>query len=84
MHVTISSKNQLTLPKNIVLNLAIHKGDILSVRLRENKIILTPQTLEDKYPAALLASVEKKLRKGTLPGEKNFSSVDKLIKHLKA
>ncbi len=84
MHVTLSSKNQLTLPKNIVLTLAIHKGDILSVKLRENKIILTPQALEDKYPTNLLDCVEKKLQKGTLPGEKKFSSVAKLIKHLKA
>ncbi len=84
MHVTLSSKNQLTLPKNIVLTLAIHKGDIFSVKLEENKIILTPQALEDKYPPDLLARVEKKLKKGTLPGEKKFSSAAKLIKDLKS
>ena len=84
MHVTLSSKNQLTLPKRIVLTLAIHKGDIFSVKLHENKITLTPQTLEDKYSPAMLARIEKKLEKGTLPGEKKFSSVANLIKHLKA
>ncbi len=84
MHVTLSSKNQLTLPKNIVLLLSIHQGDILSVKLEENRIILTPQTLEDKYPEELLARVENKLKKVLLPGEKKFSSVSKLIKNLKA
>ena len=84
MHATVTSKNQITIPKMIVLELGIHKGDIVSVTRIDNKIVLTPQTLEDKYPEALLRGVEKRLKRGPLPGEKKFSSAEKLLKDLKA
>ena len=84
MHATITSKNQITIPMTIAIELGLHKGDIVSVTKIDNKIVLTPQTLEDKYPEALLRGVEEKLKQGPLPGEKKFSSTAKLLKDLKA
>lgn len=83
MIAKITSKNQLTLPKQIVDALHLHKGDLVSVRRKDNQIVLTPQTVEDRYPEDLLHRVEKKLEKGPLPGEKQFSNMDELLKELK-
>ncbi|MBI1869793.1 MAG: AbrB/MazE/SpoVT family DNA-binding domain-containing protein [Chlamydiae bacterium] len=78
----ISSKNQLTLPKDIVRSLGLRRGDLLSVRRLDNKIILVPQSFEDKYPEDLLERLEKKLSKGLLPKEKKFSSKRDLLEDL--
>jgi len=79
----ITSKNQITLPKEIVEALHLHKGDFVSVKRKDNFIFLTPQTFEDKYPEDLLERVEKKMEKGEMPGEKKFASVKKLLRELK-
>lgn len=83
MVIKITSKNQITLPKDIVESLHLHKGDLLSINRVENKIVMTPQVLEDRYPEDLLERVEKKLERGHLPGEKKFASAKTLLKSLK-
>lgn len=52
MVVKISSKHQVTIPKDIARAFHLRKGDVLEVERRRNKIIMTPKEviLEDKYP----------------------------------
>lgn len=83
MFAKITSKNQITLPKQLVEALHLLKGDLLSVRRKDNQILLTPQTVEDRYPEDLLKRVEKKMEKGLLSGEKKFGSAKELLDDLK-
>ena len=82
MVIKITSKNQITLPKQIVEALHLRKGDILSVDREDNHILLTPQTLEDRYPEDLLARVERKMEKRLLAEEKKFSKAKDLFEDL--
>lgn len=83
MLAKITSKNQVTLPKEIIVSLGIEKGDYLAVKKLDNKIVLIPQEFEDKYPRELLERVEKKLEKGLLPGEKAHSNIEDMLTDLK-
>lgn len=42
-NVTITSKNQITLPSEYVKNLHLAKSRVLRAELQEGKIVLTPQ-----------------------------------------
>jgi bifunctional DNA-binding transcriptional regulator/antitoxin component of YhaV-PrlF toxin-antitoxin module len=42
-NVTITSKNQITLPSEYVKSLGLNKSRVLRSELKEGKIVLTPQ-----------------------------------------
>jgi bifunctional DNA-binding transcriptional regulator/antitoxin component of YhaV-PrlF toxin-antitoxin module len=53
-NVTITSKNQITIPAEFVRNMQLGKSRKLSVRQRGNALILKPQTADD-----ILKSMQK-------------------------
>ena len=62
MVVKISSKHQVTIPKEIAQVFDLRKGDVLEIIRKGNKIIMIPKVviLEDKYPKEdLEAAVQK-------------------------
>lgn len=85
MVVKVSSKNQVTIPKDIADVFAIHQGDFLEVQILNNKIVMTPKEmiLEDKYPLADLEGAEKTLAQGLPDEEITFSSGKDLVKELR-
>lgn len=85
MVVKISSKNQVTIPKNIAQIFALRKGDFLDIKIVNNKIVMTPQeaVFEDKYPIADLEAAEKTLSRGQPREEIAFPSGDALVGHLR-
>ena len=76
MVVKISSKNQVTIPKDIANIFRLRKGDVLEVSKEGNKIIMIPKEviLEDKYPQEDLKAAEKVLSKGLPDQEILFKS----------
>jgi len=76
MVVKISSKNQVTIPKDIANIFRLRKGDVLEVSKEGNKIIMIPKEviLEDKYPQEDLEGAEKVLSKGLPREEVSFKS----------
>ena len=48
MTITMTTKNQVTLPKKIVDALRLHKGSLFDVRLNQNKIELVPLEVNEK------------------------------------
>ena len=48
IEITITSKNQITIPADVVRQLKLHKKRILELRVKDNSILLTPeQSIED-------------------------------------
>ncbi|MBU4305457.1 MAG: AbrB/MazE/SpoVT family DNA-binding domain-containing protein [Candidatus Omnitrophica bacterium] len=76
MVVKVSSKNQVTIPKDIAEAFNLKKGDVLEVERQGNKIIMIPKEviLEDKYLREDLEAAEKVLSKGLPKEEINFKS----------
>jgi len=86
--LTISAKGQIALPKDLRIILNLHKGDNLSVDLKDGKIILepvigvprsqawfwTPET-QEKIKAS-----EEDFKKGKF---KRYDGIDDLLKELK-
>jgi AbrB family looped-hinge helix DNA binding protein len=81
----ISSKNQITIPKDIASFFHLRKGDVLEIEKKDNKIIMIPKEViyEDKYTAEDLQRAEKILMKSNPSKEITYESGDELIKSLK-
>ena len=85
MVVKISSKNQVTIPKDIAHVFSLRKGDVLEVKRDGNKIIMIPKEviLEDKYPQEDLEGAEKALSKGVHEKGISFKSGAGMTKFFK-
>jgi AbrB family looped-hinge helix DNA binding protein len=85
MVVKISSKHQITIPKDIAEAFNLKKGDVLEIERIKNKIIMIPKEVifEDKYPQEDLDAAEKALSKGLCKGEKCFKSGADMIRCFK-
>jgi len=85
MVVKISSKNQVTIPKDIAHVFRLRKGDVLEVKRDGNKIIMIPKEviLEDKYTQEDLEEAEKALLKGVHEKGISFKSGAGMTKFFK-
>ena len=85
MVVTVSSKHQVTIPKNIAEAFHLRKGDVLEVERKGKKIIMIPKEViyEDRYPQEDLEAAEKVLSKGLPEEEVTFESGAAMVKHFK-
>jgi len=48
MTITMTSKNQITLPKGIVDALRLHKGSLFDVKVKSNRIELLPLEISER------------------------------------
>ena len=48
MTITMTSKNQITLPKKIVDALRLHKGSLFDIKVKSNRIELLPLEVSQK------------------------------------
>ena len=48
MTITLTSKNQITLPKKIVDALRLHKGSLFNVSVKSNRIELIPLEVSER------------------------------------
>ncbi len=55
----VLSKYQLTLPKEVVRALHIHKGDLLKCQVQSERIVLTPMVVEEPYSEEELKKFDK-------------------------
>lgn len=85
MVVKLSSKNQVTIPKDIAELFNLRKGDVLDVSKEGNKIVMIPKEviLEDKCPREDLEGAEKALSKGLPKEEISFSSGTEMSRYFK-
>lgn len=85
MIMKISSKNQITIPKEIASYFHLKKGDVLEIEKNDNKIIMIPKEViyEDKYPAEDLERAEKIILKSNPSKEITYESGTEMIKNLK-
>ncbi len=85
MVVRVSSKHQVTIPKDIAEGFHLKKGDVLEVERKGNKIIMIPKEviLEDKYHQEDLEATEKVLSKGLPEEEMAFKSGTAMLRHFK-
>ena len=85
MVVKISSKNQVTIPKDIARAFDLKKGDILEVERKGNKIIMVPKEviLEDKYPIEDLEAADKALSGKLSKEEVSFDSDKEALSYLR-
>ncbi len=84
-----TSKNQLTVPKEIVKGLNLKPGDYLNYEAKDGKIIITPVALVPKdqqwYWTNKWQAGEREADEDIKAGRvKTFHSVDDLIKELHA
>lgn len=85
MVVKISSKHQVTIPKDIAAIFNLQKGDVLEVEREGNRIVMIPKevVLKDKYPRKDLKRAEKALSKGMGAEEVNFESGEAMLENFK-
>jgi len=85
MIVKISSKHQITIPRDIAKAFHLKKGDVLDVERKGNKIIMIPKEviIEDKYPQEDLEAAEEILSKGLPKEEVAFKSGSAMVNHFK-
>lgn len=85
MIMKISSKNQITIPKDIASYFHLKKGDVLEIEKKDNKIIMIPKEViyEDKYPAEDLQRAENILMKSNPSRGITYKSGNEMIKSLK-
>ena len=83
--VKVSSKHQVTIPKQIAEIFQLKKGDVLEVQQHGNKIVMIPKEviLKDKYPQEDLKATEKVLSKGLSKEEIAFKSGSEMSAFLK-
>lgn len=81
MLLQLRNKNQLTLPKEIIDTLGLHKDDTLNVVLEDNKIVITPVSLVETKLLSELKEAFQDIRNGKT---KSFESIDDLFKDLDA
>jgi antitoxin MazE len=86
--LTISAKGQIALPKDLRIILNLHKGDNLSVDLKDGKIILEPVIGVPRSQAWFwtpeaqekIKASEEDFKKGKF---KRYDGIDDLLKELK-
>jgi AbrB family looped-hinge helix DNA binding protein len=61
--VKVGPKRQITIPKPVFEALRLEVGDLLEVRVRNGKAMITPQQVAKKAPAAKLSPKEQRLLK---------------------
>ena len=85
MITKVSSKHQVTIPKDIAEAFDLKKGDVLEVKREGDKIIMIPKEviLEDKYPKEDLEAAEKALSRGLPKEEVAFKSGEEMVKFFK-
>ena len=85
MITKVSSKHQVTIPKDIAEAFDLKKGDVLEVKRQGDKIIMIPKEviLEDKYSREDLETSEKILSKGLPKEEVTFKSGAEMVKFFK-
>ncbi|MBL7073338.1 MAG: AbrB/MazE/SpoVT family DNA-binding domain-containing protein [Candidatus Omnitrophica bacterium] len=85
MVVKVSSKHQVTIPKEIARVFDLRKGDVLEVMRKGNRIIMIPKEviLEDKYPKEDIEAAEKVLSKKVSREEVAFESGEQMINSLR-
>lgn len=65
MHVIkFQSKNQITLPKEVIEEFHMKRGDILKCEVNGAHIILTPVDLEERYPKSSLEAIDRIVEEG--------------------
>lgn len=79
MLLTLRDKNQLTLPKEIIEKLGLHKDDTLNVVLENDKIVITPVTVVETKLLDELKEAFEDIKQGKV---KSFNTVDELFKDL--
>ena len=77
----VLSKNQLTLPKEVVKALHIQKGALLKCQVENQKIILTPVIVEEPFTEEEFKKLEK-LYKDPKNKGKTFHSAAEAIRYL--
>lgn len=85
--VQVRQKAQITLPRKARRVLGIKEGDYLEVKLEDNRLVLQPKTVFDKFPEVELSAEGKKLLSEALEDVKKgrvkkFGDVKDLIKSL--
>lgn len=85
MIIKVSSKHQITIPKDIAEAFNLKKGDVLEVEMKRNQIVMTPKDviLEDKYPQEDLEAAEKVLSEGLPKEEVAFKSGAAIARYFK-
>ena len=85
MLATISSKNQVVIPKIICSVFGLTRGDVLDFSISGKRIIVEPKEviLKDKYPTKALAAAQRALAKGKAGKERVFESGDELLAFFK-
>lgn len=85
----ISHQGQIRIPKKIMINLGIEKGDYLEVGVEKNQIVLKPRKLIDpsqgwywtKEWQKIEADIDEEIEKDQLSAK--FESVEEGLKWLK-
>lgn len=85
MVVKVSTKHQVTIPKDIADAFHLKRGDVLEVEREGNRIIMIPKEiiLEDKYPQEDLVLAEKALSEKLPKKEVVFKSGTAMLKYFK-
>lgn len=81
MTITMTSKNQITLPKRIVDTLRLHKGSLFDVKVSQDRIELVPLEIKEReFTDAEYEKLEKVYQK-----EKNSAKkvTKKFIENIK-
>lgn len=81
MLLQLRDKNQLTLPKEIIDKLGLHKDDTLNVFLEDDKIVITPVSVVETKLLTELKEAFEDIRNGKV---KSFDTIDDLLKDLDA
>ncbi len=81
MTITMTSKNQITLPKKIVDTLHLRQGSLFDVKVRQNHIELVPlETSELTFTDEEYAKLDKLVREERKKGAKKMTT--EFIKNL--
>ena len=81
MLLQLRDKNQLTLPKEIIDKLGLHKDDTLNVVLEDDKIVIRPVSIVETKLLTELKEAFEDIKNGKV---KSFDSIDDLLKDLDA
>ena len=83
MTITMTTKNQITLPKKIVDALHLSKGSLFNIKVNRNRIELIPvETQEIEFTDKEYEKLEKLAREEKKKGEKKITRefIDNLTK----
>lgn len=85
MHVIkFQSKNQITLPKKVIEQFYLEKGDVLKCEVDGVHIILTPVDLEQRYPKSSLEAIDRIVQEGKGKGHplRTDQDIERYIKEM--